>query len=122
MRQWLLAVPTRLRYFLQHGMRSQRPLYIGKPTLTIEALQHVFGIALVRCLGFLVAVGSLFETLTAALSSAKPVGPFQTDCCPMTIAYPATGGVQFAAVQFCFISHPFTTNRPQVSQSQYPAV
>lgn len=52
MRLWVLAVPTRLRCFLQDGMRSQRPLYNGMPTFTIEALPHVFGIVLIKCLGF----------------------------------------------------------------------
>jgi hypothetical protein len=46
-RQWVLAVPKRLRYFLQRGRRGQWPVYFGKPPLAIEASQHRIGIVLI---------------------------------------------------------------------------
>jgi hypothetical protein len=58
-RQWVLAVPKRLRYFLQRGTRSQWPLSFGKPTLVIKSSQHCIGIVLIDIQEFLVAGCSL---------------------------------------------------------------
>jgi hypothetical protein len=46
-RQWVLAVPKRLRYFLQRGRRGQWPFCFGKPTLAIEASRHCIGVVLI---------------------------------------------------------------------------
>jgi hypothetical protein len=64
-RQWVLAVPKRLRYFLHRGRRSQRPMYSGKPTLQIEASQHRIGIVLIGTQKFRMPLPSLVHSFPA---------------------------------------------------------
>ena len=46
-RQWVLAVPKRLRYFLQRGTRGLWSVYFGKPTLATEGTKHRIGISFI---------------------------------------------------------------------------
>jgi hypothetical protein len=43
-RQWVLAVPKRLRYFLQRGTRGQWQVYCSTPTLASNGVDWRYGI------------------------------------------------------------------------------
>jgi hypothetical protein len=62
MRQWVLAVPKRLRYFLPLGRRGQCPVYFGKPTLVIKSSPNCVGIVLIDISEFRMAGCNLGAT------------------------------------------------------------